>query len=214
MVIYDGFNGGFNGEIRLPEAPLYALIPCEVNNDDRKMKNIIAIILDTSLDNINSDSNNNSSDSDNNSSDSDSTSQISTSEEIDYSSPKYKGPHKSLLKWYNYLSDEYKDKFWGSKSKAKVKASMAQASLKTLIVKSHVPITNCVIGLANAKTCTYKDTTNKDSTDEDTILECYSPMSKGKYVPVSKKHNPKVKNPIPMTRCMLGIANDTTWDDM
>ncbi|GKA04706.1 hypothetical protein Tco_0683826, partial [Tanacetum coccineum] len=71
---------------------------------------IIAIISDTSLDNINSDSDNNSSDSDNNSSDSDSTSQIRTSEEIDYSSPEDKGPPKSLLKWYNYLSDEYKDR--------------------------------------------------------------------------------------------------------
>nr|GEX23316.1 hypothetical protein [Tanacetum cinerariifolium] len=46
-----------------------------------------------------------------------------------------------------------------SGSKAKIQASMAkasglkaQASPKTLIVKSHVPITNCVIGLANAQT--------------------------------------------------------------
>ncbi|GJR47709.1 hypothetical protein Tco_1315812 [Tanacetum coccineum] len=53
--------------------------------------------------------------SDNNNSDSYSTSQISTSEEIDYDSPE---PPKSLLKWYHYLSDEYKDngRFWGSKS--------------------------------------------------------------------------------------------------
>ncbi|GJR86322.1 putative transposase-associated domain-containing protein [Tanacetum coccineum] len=52
--------------------------------------------------------------SDNNNSDSYSTPQISTSEEIDYDSPE---PPKSLLKWYHYLSDEYKDngKFWGSK---------------------------------------------------------------------------------------------------
>ncbi|GKE21786.1 hypothetical protein Tco_1433298 [Tanacetum coccineum] len=53
--------------------------------------------------------------SDNNNSDSYSTSQISTSEEIDYDSLE---PPKSLLKWYHYLSDEYKDngRFWGSKS--------------------------------------------------------------------------------------------------
>ncbi|GJY95634.1 hypothetical protein Tco_0511995 [Tanacetum coccineum] len=53
--------------------------------------------------------------SDNNNSDSYNTSQISTSEEIDYDSPE---PPKSLLKWYHYLSDEYKDngRFWGSKS--------------------------------------------------------------------------------------------------
>ncbi|GJV15129.1 putative transposase-associated domain-containing protein [Tanacetum coccineum] len=52
--------------------------------------------------------------SDNNNSDSYNTSQISTSEEINYDSPK---PPKSLLKWYHYLSDEYKDngRFWGSK---------------------------------------------------------------------------------------------------
>ncbi|GJZ55239.1 hypothetical protein Tco_0610432 [Tanacetum coccineum] len=125
--------------------------------------------------------------SDNNNSDSYSTSQISTSEEIDYDSPE---PPKSLLKWYHYLSDEYKDngRFWGSKSgcnesdvkpswkdiekakacmlakaqaseassKAKVEAcgskAKLQASTKTLIVKSPVPITNCVLGLANAKT--------------------------------------------------------------
>ncbi|GJW23783.1 hypothetical protein Tco_0034405 [Tanacetum coccineum] len=43
------------------------------------------------------------------------TSQISTPEEIDYDSPE---PPKSLLKWYHYLSDGYKDngRFWGSKS--------------------------------------------------------------------------------------------------
>ncbi|GKD45193.1 hypothetical protein Tco_1269838 [Tanacetum coccineum] len=53
--------------------------------------------------------------SDNNNSDLYSTSQISTSEEIDYDSLE---PPKSLLKWYHFLSDEYKDngKFWGSKS--------------------------------------------------------------------------------------------------
>nr|GEU90680.1 hypothetical protein [Tanacetum cinerariifolium] len=71
----------------------------------------IAINLDTSPDNS-------SSDFDNNTSDSASTSQISTYEEIDYDSLEYKGPPKSLLKWYGYLSNEYKDngKFWGSKS--------------------------------------------------------------------------------------------------
>nr|GEY37873.1 hypothetical protein [Tanacetum cinerariifolium] len=77
-----------------------------------KKKEIIAINLDTS-------SENGSSNFDNIISDSSSTSQISTSEEIDYDSPQYKGPPKSLLKWCGYLSDEYKDndRFWGSKSK-------------------------------------------------------------------------------------------------
>ncbi|GJU26859.1 hypothetical protein Tco_1165480 [Tanacetum coccineum] len=58
--------------------------------------------------------------SDNNNSDSYSTSQISTSEEIDYDSPE---PPKSLLKWYHYLSDEYKDNgstTYEAYSKAKV----------------------------------------------------------------------------------------------
>ncbi|GKD76577.1 hypothetical protein Tco_1339198, partial [Tanacetum coccineum] len=129
-------------------------------------------------------------------SDSYSTSQISTSEEIDYDSPE---PPKSLLKWYHYLSVEYKDngRFLGSKSgcnesdvkpswkdiekdkacmlvktqaseassKAKVEACRSkvkvescgskaklQASTKTLIVKSHVPITNYVLRVVNIKT--------------------------------------------------------------
>ncbi|GKE59047.1 hypothetical protein Tco_1498232 [Tanacetum coccineum] len=42
----------------------------------------------------------------NNNSESFSTSQISTSKEIDFDSPELP---KSLLKWYHYLSDEYKD---------------------------------------------------------------------------------------------------------
>nr|GEX73091.1 hypothetical protein [Tanacetum cinerariifolium] len=57
---------------------------------------------------------------------------------------------------------------------------------------------------------TDKDITDKDSTDEDTIHESYSPMSKGKYVPVSQKHNLKVKIPIPIIECVLGLANVTT----
>ncbi|GKC24127.1 hypothetical protein Tco_1026277 [Tanacetum coccineum] len=138
------------------------------------------LLVDTSSDNS-------SSDSDNNTSDSASTSQISTYKEIDYNSPEYKGPPKSLLKWYGYLSDEYKDngRFRGSKSggnesdakpsfsdiskakacmlakaqtsdassKAKVQACGSKAKLqtspKTLIVKSHVLITNKIIVLSS-----------------------------------------------------------------
>ncbi|GJZ36482.1 hypothetical protein Tco_0582673 [Tanacetum coccineum] len=161
-------------------------------SEEDGIEQIIAINLDTSSDN-------NSSDSNNNTSDSSSTSQISTSEEIGYDSPEYKGPPKSLLKWYGYLSDEYKDKnrFWGSKlggndsdakpsfsdiskakacilakaqaseasskakvqacgSKAKLQTSRSKAKLqtspKTLIVKSSVPIRNCILGLENATT--------------------------------------------------------------
>ncbi|GKC28766.1 hypothetical protein Tco_1036060 [Tanacetum coccineum] len=92
--------------------------------------------------------------------------EISTSEEYVHSSPDIvysKGPSNSLLNWYEDLSDEYKERFWCSKSsskakvqpsrsKAKTSRSKAIASPKTLIVKSFVPIINCVLGLANAKT--------------------------------------------------------------
>ncbi|GJR30318.1 hypothetical protein Tco_1106550 [Tanacetum coccineum] len=74
-----------------------------------KGNEIIAINLDTSSDNS-------SLDFDNNTSDSASISQISTSEEIDFDSSKYKGPPKSLLKWYGYLSDEYKDRLANAKT--------------------------------------------------------------------------------------------------
>ncbi|GKD58721.1 hypothetical protein Tco_1296230 [Tanacetum coccineum] len=39
-------------------------------------------------------------------------------------------------------------------------------------------------------------------------------MSKSKYLPVLQKHNPKVKSHIPVTRCVLGLANVTTWDEI
>nr|GEZ92720.1 hypothetical protein [Tanacetum cinerariifolium] len=50
--------------------------------------------------------------------------------------------------------------------------------------------------------------------DEDTIQESQSPNYESKYLPVYKKHNPKVKCPIPITRCMLGLTNVQTWDDI
>ncbi|GJV25715.1 hypothetical protein Tco_1378410 [Tanacetum coccineum] len=74
-----------------------------------------------------SSSDNSSSDSDNNSSDSASTSQIST-----------------------LLTRLSKAKVQASMAKAS--GSKAKASPKTLIVKSPVLITNCVLGLANSKT--------------------------------------------------------------
>ncbi|GJV46050.1 hypothetical protein Tco_1430586 [Tanacetum coccineum] len=51
-------------------------------------------------------------------------------------------------------------------------------------------------------------------TGQDPIHECYSPKSKAKYVPVSQKHNPNVKSPIAITRCVLGLPNVDTWDDI
>nr|GEX50332.1 hypothetical protein [Tanacetum cinerariifolium] len=61
---------------------------------------------------------------------------------------------------------------------------------------------------------TYNDTTDNASSDEDTIQESQSPNSGGKYVPVCQKHNPNVKTPIPITGCVLGLANVHTWDDI
>ncbi|GJU09951.1 hypothetical protein Tco_1132347 [Tanacetum coccineum] len=214
-----------------------------------KGNKIIAINLDASSDNNNSDS-------DNNTSDSASTSQISTSEEIDYDSPEYKGPPKSLLNWYDYLSDEYKDKdmFWGSKSGGKEQASKASSKAKVQACGSKAKVqtsgskakTAQMTGKGPSKASvlifegpsvqelldhygyndieeylswnyfpsTDKENTNKDITDEDCIHESNYAMSKGKYVPVSQKHNPKVKIPVPVTGCVLGLANITTWDEI
>ncbi|GJX09919.1 hypothetical protein Tco_0199778 [Tanacetum coccineum] len=197
--------------------------------------------------------------SDNNNSDSYSTSQISTSEEIDYDSPE---PPKSLLKWYHYLSDEYKDngRFWGSKSGcnesdvkpswkdiekakacmlAKAQASEAKveacgsddrrwAAKKASALVFYGPSTQ---GLLDAYGCdtieeylewnyfpsidnetTNMETTDKGNTDKDCIDDSNSAMSKGKYVPVCKKHNPNMYSPVPVTGCVLGLASVTTWD--
>ncbi|GJU04997.1 putative transposase-associated domain-containing protein [Tanacetum coccineum] len=223
--------------------------------------------------------------SDNNNSDSYSTSQISTSEEIDYDSPE---PPKSLLKWYHYLSDEYKDngRFWGSKSgsseassKAKVEAcgskAKLQASTKTLIVKSpgrgtlevesninllydvmyieiieissdssedrkgaskatapifYGPSTQGLLDAYGYNTIeeylswnyfpstdnesTDMETTDKRNTDKDCIVDSNSAMSKGKYVPVCKKHKPNMYSHVPVTGSVLGLPNVTTWDEI
>ncbi|GKD57342.1 hypothetical protein Tco_1290729, partial [Tanacetum coccineum] len=270
---------------------------------------IIAINLDSSSDNS-------SSDSDNNTSDSASTSQISTCEEIDYDSPEYKGPPKRgnesdakpsfldiskakacMLAKAQASDASSKAKVQACGSKAKLQTSRSKAKLqtspKTLIVNSPIPITNCVLGLANATTwdailsktfglkipptmaCTEekkkkrkisrgscldssddrkgpskasvpifegpsvqglldhygynyieeylswnyfpstdKDITDKDITDEDCIHESNYAMSKGKYVSVSQKYNPKVKSPVPVAGYVLGLANVTTWDEI
>ncbi|GKE33011.1 hypothetical protein Tco_1452333 [Tanacetum coccineum] len=61
---------------------------------------------------------------------------------------------------------------------------------------------------------TDKDITDKDIPDEDCIHESNYAMSKGKYVPVSQKHNSKVNSLVPVTGCVLGLANVTTWDEI
>ncbi|GJV30053.1 hypothetical protein Tco_1386501 [Tanacetum coccineum] len=189
-------------------------------------------------------------------------------------------------------------------SKAKVEAcgskAKLQASTKTLIVKSPVPITNCVLGLANAITWdaikgktfrvqipptmtfaevkigkrnlrkiieissdssedrkgaskatapifygpstqglldaygyntieeylswNYFPSTNNESTDmetidkrntnKDCIVDSNSTMSKGKYVPVCKKHKPNMYSHVPVTGSVLGLPNVTTWDEI
>ncbi|GJT81267.1 hypothetical protein Tco_1055609 [Tanacetum coccineum] len=235
--------------------------------------------------------------SDNNNSDSYSTSQISTSEEIDYDSPE---PPKSLLKWYHYLSDEYKDngRFWGSKSGcnesdvkpswkdiekakacmlAKAQASEASSKAKVEACGSKVKVEACGIPLINGggtfakvkleiieissdssedrkgaskatapifygpstqglldaygyntieeylswnyfpstdNESTDMETTNKRNTDKDCIVDSNSAMSKGKYVPVCKKHKPNMYSHVPVTGSVLGLPNVTTWDEI
>ncbi|GJV36369.1 hypothetical protein Tco_1408846 [Tanacetum coccineum] len=61
---------------------------------------------------------------------------------------------------------------------------------------------------------TDKRNTNKRNTDKDCIVDSNSAMSKGKYVPVCKKHKPNMYSPIPVTGSMLGLANVTTWDEI
>ncbi|GJW71438.1 hypothetical protein Tco_0128355, partial [Tanacetum coccineum] len=61
---------------------------------------------------------------------------------------------------------------------------------------------------------TNMETTDKGNTDKDCIDDSNSAMSKGKYVPVCKKHNPNMYSPVPVTGCVLGLANVTTWDEI
>ncbi|GKF67504.1 hypothetical protein Tco_0197183 [Tanacetum coccineum] len=58
------------------------------------------------------------------------------------------------------------------------------------------------------------ETTDKGNTDKDCIDDSNSAMSKGKYVPVYKKHNPNMYSPVPVTGCVLGLASITTWDEI
>ncbi|GJS45990.1 putative transposon, En/Spm-like protein [Tanacetum coccineum] len=59
---------------------------------------------------------------------------------------------------------------------------------------------------------TNMETTDKGNTDKDCIDESNSAMSKGKYVPVCKKHNPNMYSPVPVIGCVLGLASVTTWE--
>ncbi|GJV52760.1 putative transposon, En/Spm-like protein [Tanacetum coccineum] len=195
-----------------------------------------------------------------------------TSEEIDYDSPE---PPKSLLKWYHYLSDEYKDngRFWGSKSgcnesdvkpswkdikKAKAcmlaKAQASEASSKAKVEAQIINISSdssddrrwaakkasalvfygpSTQGLLDAYGCDTieeylewnyfpstdnesinMETTDNGNIDKDCINDSNSAMSKGKYIPVCKKHNPNMYSLVPVTGCVLGLASVTTWDEI
>ncbi|GJR19961.1 putative transposon, En/Spm-like protein [Tanacetum coccineum] len=61
---------------------------------------------------------------------------------------------------------------------------------------------------------TNMETTDKGNTDKDCIDDSNSAMSKGKYVPVCKKHNPNMYSPVPVTGCVLGLASVTIWDEI
>ncbi|GJT54568.1 hypothetical protein Tco_0989622 [Tanacetum coccineum] len=88
---------------------------------------IIAINLDTSSDNSSLDSNNTTSDSA-------STSQISTSQEIDYDSPEYKGPPKNISKAKACMLA--KSQASDASSKAKVQACGSKVKLQTSGLKT------------------------------------------------------------------------------
>ncbi|GJT67090.1 hypothetical protein Tco_1018570, partial [Tanacetum coccineum] len=127
--------------------------------------------------------------SDNNNSDSYSTSPISTSEEIDYDSPE---PPKSLLKWYHYLSDEYKDndRFWGSKpgcNKSDIKPSWKD------IKKAKA----CMLAKAQASEASSK-------------AKVEARGSKAKQQASTKTLI--VKIPVRITNCMPGLVNAKTRD--
>ncbi|GJY50864.1 hypothetical protein Tco_0441711 [Tanacetum coccineum] len=127
--------------------------------------------------------------SDNNNSNSYSTSQISNSEEIDYD---FLEPPKSLLKWYHYLSDEYKDngRFWGSKSGCN--ESDVKPSWKD-IKKAKA----CMLAKAQASEASSK-----------AKVEAFG--SKAKLQASTKTLI--VKSPVRITNYVLGLANAKTKD--
>ncbi|GKF51816.1 hypothetical protein Tco_0148283, partial [Tanacetum coccineum] len=61
---------------------------------------------------------------------------------------------------------------------------------------------------------TDNESTNMETIDKDCIDDFNSAMSKGKYVPVCKKHNPNMYSPVPVMGCVLALASVTTWDEI
>ncbi|GKB71844.1 hypothetical protein Tco_0933256 [Tanacetum coccineum] len=117
---------------------------------------------------------------------------VSTSGEIDYDSPE---PPKSLLKWYHYFSDEYKDN--GSSDNSKGVSNKGPSI--TSIPKE---------GPSTAKLS--KDPIPKE------LLAWYGYDIVEDYLLVAEKPIPKVifKSHIPIKRYVLGLANVETWDNI
>nr|GEU34714.1 hypothetical protein [Tanacetum cinerariifolium] len=165
-------------------------------------KHIIIIVnLDSSLDNNNSDSY--------------STSQISTFQEIDYDSPE---PAKSLLKWYHYLSDDYKDngRFWVLKSGCnesdvkpswkdieKAKACMlAKAQASEASSKAKVEACGSKAKLqASTKTLIFKSPTAKDKGLAGEVSS--STKKKGRNVAITAEDMQKGKNNVKARTTLL-----------
>ncbi|GKE99408.1 hypothetical protein Tco_0022759, partial [Tanacetum coccineum] len=61
---------------------------------------------------------------------------------------------------------------------------------------------------------TDNESTDMETTNKDCIVDSNSAMSKGKYVPVCKKHKPNIYSPVPVIGSVLGLANVTTWDEI
>ncbi|GKE11941.1 hypothetical protein Tco_1415492, partial [Tanacetum coccineum] len=116
-----------------------------------------------------------------------------TSEEIDYDSPEYRGPPKSLLKWYGYLLDEYKDK-GGNKSDAK-------------------PF---FLDISKAKACMLAKAQASDASSKAKVQACGSKAklqtSRSKIKLQRSSKTLIVKSLVPITNGVLGLVNAETWD--
>ncbi|GJU54466.1 putative transposon, En/Spm-like protein [Tanacetum coccineum] len=121
-----------------------------------------------------------------------------TSEEIDSDSPE---PPKSLLKWYHYLLDKYKDngRFWGSKLRCN--ESDVKPSWKDI---------------EKAKTCMLAKAQAFEASSKAKVEACRSKVkveacgSKAKLQASTKMLI--VKSPVRITNWILGLANAKTWD--
>ncbi|GJV39974.1 hypothetical protein Tco_1418414 [Tanacetum coccineum] len=198
----------------------------EGGDDESERENII-IISDNNSGSDNSSHSNNSSDSFGSTSSLISWhGEINTSEKYVHSSPDIvysKGPSNSLLNWYEDLSDEYKERFWCSKSGEMCVQCVGFAYLiGEMIVLSSDSSDNskgpsiASVSKEGPSIQRLLDLYGYDTVEE-YLEETFFPSTNkdtSKYVPVSQKHNPKVKSPIPITGCVLGLANVHTREDI